>query len=66
MFTALKKLVNHSDRPLGEDEFAGSKNGQSNHHKMGVNPMDQHLQRKFARGVQYNSEYSLTVVARLQ
>lgn len=53
MFTALKKLVNH-DRPLGEDEFGGTnKNG----HHTGVNvPMGQHLQRKFARGVQYNSK----------
>lgn len=58
MFTALKRLVtsNADGRILTEDEF-----GQAKHRPpSGVRTMDQSLQRKFARGVQYNSEYQLT------
>lgn len=34
---------------------SSSNNGQSSRRGGGVQPMDQHLQRKFARGIQYNS-----------
>ena len=51
MFSALKRLVSNQDgRSLGEDEF--SKNCPS-----GVRSMDHSLQRRFAKGVQYNSKY---------
>lgn len=50
MFTALKRLVSNQERALSEDEF-GTKTCPS-----GVRSMDHNLQRKFARGVQYNSE----------
>ena len=55
MFTALKRLVTSGSdgRLLTEDEFGHAKNRPPT----GVRTMDQHLQRKFARGVQYNSQF---------
>lgn len=58
MFTALKRLVTSGPdgRVLAEDEFGHGRNRPP----AGVTAMDQHLQRKFARGVQYNSEFLFT------
>ena len=50
MFTAFKRLISNQERALGEDEF-GAKTCPS-----GVRSMDHNLQRKFARGVHYNSK----------
>lgn len=55
MFSALKRLVgNQNDNKTGPDDVFSQNNCPR---RNSVQPMGHHLQRKFAKGVQYNSKF---------